>query len=85
MTFINLTVLYLLVLNKVHKINCSDLEQAGIGAVGVAGAAGAASKCMAASLVFSKMAQMLSKYFLLDLLDVKVCTIKILNLVCFVL
>ena len=63
MTLINLTVLYLLVLNKVHKINCSDFEQAGIGAVGAAGAAGAASKCMAASLVFSKMAEMLSKYF----------------------
>ena len=62
-TLINLAVLYLLILNKVHKINCSDFEQAGIGAVGAAGAAGAASKCMAASLVFSKMAEMLSKYF----------------------
>ena len=61
-TLINLTVLYLLVLNKVPKINCSDFEQAGIGVAG-AGAAGAASKCMAASLVFSKMAEMLSKYF----------------------
>ena len=53
-----LSVLFLLV-NKVYEINCSsfELEQAGIGS---ATAAGAASKCMAASLVFSKMAEMLS-------------------------
>ena len=62
---LTLTIFFLLTLNKVHEINCSsfEYEQAGIGTIGRVLTAREASKCMAASVVFSKMAQMLSLEF----------------------